>query len=239
MLVDKKKFKELRKEAGGFLSPECTAVAKILDAPDLKKVETCNIEIYSNGLYLSFLWSYKLYFPMNDFKEVKYDCNVIEIYLEDRKMIKFEIGKEKDLLKFNEVLHKYLGNKVGQFNYDNKSSLGGTNQEKILDKKSNKERVIKEKQERKAEMERLRNAGRTVSPYKQPSNQPVQDNNIARCPKCGSTSLSANKKGFSLAKGAVGVATVGVYGAVAAGLGKNKVLVTCLKCGHQWKAGKK
>ena len=63
--------------------------------------------------------------------------------------------------------------------------------------------------------------------------------NVARCPKCGSTSITASKKGFSLAKGALGVATVGIYGAVAAGHGKNKVLVTCLKCGHQWKPGKK
>jgi DNA-directed RNA polymerase subunit M/transcription elongation factor TFIIS len=65
-----------------------------------------------------------------------------------------------------------------------------------------------------------------------------KDTNVARCPKCGSTSITGNKKGFSLAKGALGVATVGAYGVVAAGHGKNKVLVTCLNCGKQWKPGK-
>lgn len=63
------------------------------------------------------------------------------------------------------------------------------------------------------------------------------DNTVC-CPKCGSTSLSADKKGFSLAKGAAGVFLAGPYGAVAAGHGKNKVIVTCLNCGKQWKPGK-
>jgi predicted RNA-binding Zn-ribbon protein involved in translation (DUF1610 family) len=96
----------------------------------------------------------------------------------------------------------------------------------------------KEKLKRKAEMERLRNAGRTVPPSKQVSHQSNNNSNVARCPKCGSTSITANKKGFSLAKGALGVATVGAYGVLAAGHGKNKVLVTCLNCGKQWKPGK-
>lgn len=41
-----------------------------------------------------------------------------------------------------------------------------------------------------------------------------------------------------MAKGALGVATVGPYGVLAAVHGKNKVIVTCLNCGKQWKAGK-
>lgn len=65
-----------------------------------------------------------------------------------------------------------------------------------------------------------------------------KSNAVACCPKCGSTSLSANKKGFGLLKGAAGVATFGAYGVVTAGLGKNKVIVTCLNCGHQFKPGK-
>lgn len=65
-----------------------------------------------------------------------------------------------------------------------------------------------------------------------------RSNAVACCPKCGSTSLSANKKGFGLLKGAAGVATFGAYGVVTAGIGKNKVIVTCLNCGHQFKPGK-
>ncbi|WP_346877125.1 hypothetical protein [Clostridium sp. UBA5712] len=92
---------------------------------------------------------------------------------------------------------------------------------------------IKTKKE--LEYERIMASNPTVSTVTQSSTI----DNVARCPKCGSTSITANKKGFSLAKGALGVATVGAYGAIAAGHGKNKVLVTCLKCGHQWKPGKK
>lgn len=60
-------------------------------------------------------------------------------------------------------------------------------------------------------------------------------NAVACCPKCGSTSLSANKKGFGVGKAAVGVFTVGVLGAAAGGIGSGKVVVTCLNCGHRWK----
>ena len=66
-----------------------------------------------------------------------------------------------------------------------------------------------------------------------------QDNsNSVKCPKCGSTQITANKKGFSLGKAAVGSAVVLPLGAVTGMIGKNKIYITCLKCGHSWKPGK-
>lgn len=63
---------------------------------------------------------------------------------------------------------------------------------------------------------------------------------IAYCPKCYSTSLSAHKKGFGIGKAVVGVALSSTpFGLVAGNLGAKKVRVTCLKCGHQFMAGKK
>lgn len=63
---------------------------------------------------------------------------------------------------------------------------------------------------------------------------------VAYCPKCHSTSLSAHKKGFGLGKAAVGaLLTSSPWGLIAGGLGSGKVKVTCLKCGHQFWAGKK
>ena len=62
------------------------------------------------------------------------------------------------------------------------------------------------------------------------------DKNQARCPRCGSTSLSANKKGFGMGKAVVGTLAFGVIGGALAGsVGAKKIEVTCLKCGKRFK----
>lgn len=61
---------------------------------------------------------------------------------------------------------------------------------------------------------------------------------IAYCPKCYSVSLSAHKKGFGVGKAIIGAA-INPIGLVAGNIGARKVRVTCLKCGHQFMAGKK
>lgn len=58
-----------------------------------------------------------------------------------------------------------------------------------------------------------------------------------KCPKCHSTQLTSNKKGFSGAKALGGAALVGGVGLLAGTIGSNKVIITCLRCGHQFKAG--
>ncbi len=68
-----------------------------------------------------------------------------------------------------------------------------------------------------------------------------------RCPKCHGTQLSVNKRGFGVVKGAMlGIAgaltggiALGAAGLATGNIGKGKVDITCLKCGHQWKAGNK
>lgn len=64
-------------------------------------------------------------------------------------------------------------------------------------------------------------------------------NGIACCPKCGSTSLTANKKGFGVGKAVVGAAMTGGIGLVAGNINRNKVKITCLNCGYQFKPGEK
>lgn len=59
-------------------------------------------------------------------------------------------------------------------------------------------------------------------------------NGIACCPKCGSTSISANKKGFGVGKAVVGGYLAGPIGLMAGNIHAKKVRVTCLNCGHQW-----
>lgn len=55
-----------------------------------------------------------------------------------------------------------------------------------------------------------------------------------RCPKCGSTQLTANKKGFGLVKALIGGAIFGSVGLLGGFLGSKKIKITCLHCGHSW-----
>ncbi|MCL2004048.1 MAG: hypothetical protein FWG72_08620 [Oscillospiraceae bacterium] len=61
----------------------------------------------------------------------------------------------------------------------------------------------------------------------------------ARCPRCGSTSLSAHKKGFGIGKAVIGASLTGGIGLVAGNLGAKKVRITCMNCGKQFMAGNK
>lgn len=65
----------------------------------------------------------------------------------------------------------------------------------------------------------------------------LEKDGIAYCPKCFSTSLSANKKGFSLGRALVGEALAGKWGLLAGSKNTNKI--TCLKCGHEFWPGAK
>jgi tellurium resistance protein TerD len=62
---------------------------------------------------------------------------------------------------------------------------------------------------------------------------------LIKCPKCGSTQITAGDKGFGLGKAAVGGILLGPVGLLGGMLGSKKVMITCLKCGKKWKAGKK
>ena len=59
---------------------------------------------------------------------------------------------------------------------------------------------------------------------------------LASCPRCGSTSLSVNKKGFSAGQAYAGMFTAG--GILLGAVGMNKLKVTCLNCGYRFKPGK-
>lgn len=56
-----------------------------------------------------------------------------------------------------------------------------------------------------------------------------------RCPRCRSTQLTANRKGFGLGKVAAGGFFLGPVGLLGGFFGSNKVKITCLKCGYTWK----
>lgn len=58
------------------------------------------------------------------------------------------------------------------------------------------------------------------------------------CAKCKSTQITAGNKGFGLGKAATGGILLGPVGLLGGVIGSKKVIVTCLKCGHRWEAGK-
>lgn len=58
------------------------------------------------------------------------------------------------------------------------------------------------------------------------------------CPKCHSNQVSANKKGFSAGNAIAGNMLGGAVMGMGMGMaGSNQVVITCLKCGNQFKAG--
>ncbi len=59
-----------------------------------------------------------------------------------------------------------------------------------------------------------------------------------RCGKCGSDQISADRKGFGLWKAVAGGLLTGGIGLLAGFLGSRKVILTCIRCGAQWSAGR-
>ena len=59
--------------------------------------------------------------------------------------------------------------------------------------------------------------------------------NMAKCPRCGSTSLSYDTKKLSIGRTLVGDAIAGAPGAVLGGLSSKKGYAICLNCGKKWK----
>jgi len=61
--------------------------------------------------------------------------------------------------------------------------------------------------------------------------------NEIKCPKCGSTQLTTDKKGFSGKQAVGGAILTGGIGVLAGTIGSNKIIITCLACGNQFKPG--
>ncbi|MDF5734903.1 MAG: hypothetical protein PUQ00_04180 [Nostoc sp. S13] len=66
--------------------------------------------------------------------------------------------------------------------------------------------------------------------------QPVIQHEIPiSCPKCGSTQITSNKKGFNVGHALVGGLVTGGVGLVAGLWGSNEIRLNCLRCGNRWK----
>ena len=245
MLVDSSKYKKLISEAEKVYLKGINWLVTIEYGTGFKKGDVCRICITSNGIYLTRPFCGKEYININTINKTVITGDVLRLYdSNDMNVAWLKFSNENQLYFAHNSLCELLG--LPRNKRDLKQIKERNKKEKRIKqaREYEKSRQCKEERklaedEKKKEMERLRNVGRTVSPYEEPNYQPVQDDNVARCPKCGSTSLTANKKGFSATKGVIGLAVSPLAGAVVGSTGKNKVIVTCLRCGHQWKAGKK
>ena len=90
-------------------------------------------------------------------------------------------------------------------------------EERAKQKKIKYENII---QERNNEAERIKN---------------MKKQGIVFCPKCHSTSITAQNKRLSIGRAIVGGVLVGGAGAVLGGLSSKKFKKVCLNCGHRWK----
>ena len=68
-------------------------------------------------------------------------------------------------------------------------------------------------------------------------NQKIMEEDNIKCPKCRSTQLTTNKKGFSGKQAIGGAILTGGIGLLAGTIGSNKVVITCLKCGNKFNIG--
>lgn len=59
---------------------------------------------------------------------------------------------------------------------------------------------------------------------------------IPYCPRCHSTHLTAQRKGFGLIKAVIGLILIAPYGLLAGFIGSRKIELICLNCGHRFKA---
>ncbi|MBY2478998.1 zinc-ribbon domain-containing protein [Clostridioides difficile] len=78
-----------------------------------------------------------------------------------------------------------------------------------------------------------------ISKIRRAKEEKKEKEKIACSPACGSTSLTAHKKGFGIGKAVIGATVFMPLGLVAGNIGAKKVRVTCLSCGKQFWAGKK
>ncbi|MDR1005516.1 MAG: hypothetical protein LBL74_01445 [Bacteroidales bacterium] len=64
------------------------------------------------------------------------------------------------------------------------------------------------------------------------------EEDVIRCPRCDSTQLIANPRGFRWGYAILGFLLLKGIGLLFGFSGNKRVRITCMKCGHQWIAGK-
>lgn len=217
MIIDKVEFKRLKKEGGRL---RCIIIVD-------SNFGSGNLCVNNDGIFFEQAFKDKHFISFESIKSFDVNgLNIHIVYEEDYK-ISFVCKKQKHVIE--------LYNEYAKYNhFDTLTSE---------DIKNEKKEYKEAKKQRKKELfEKIMASNPEVSqsPQRIPSYIPVKEKSVC-CPKCGSTQLTTNKKGYSLGKAiAGGVITLTPIVGVATGLiGKNKIIITCLNCGKQFKPGKR
>lgn len=81
-----------------------------------------------------------------------------------------------------------------------------------------------------------RATGVATLPAPRPAVQLIPDGPVL-CPHCGGDQIAGQRQGFGWGKAIIGGLAAGPVGAGAGFIGSGTVRVSCLRCGHSWKAG--
>lgn len=63
---------------------------------------------------------------------------------------------------------------------------------------------------------------------------PVEEKNKISCPSCKSTNVHVDKRGYDAGEGCCGYLMCGPLGFLYGQKEANKIIQTCLSCGHKW-----
>lgn len=100
--------------------------------------------------------------------------------------------------------------------------------------------MIEEKEREKEEKKAKQNALiQEIRAQKQAQKMAKKNPGQLTCPKCGSTQLHAGKKPLSLKRAVAGTLLLNPVGGVIGAVTSKKLIITCMNCGHHWKAGKR
>jgi tellurium resistance protein TerD len=94
-----------------------------------------------------------------------------------------------------------------------------------------KQEILEEREQQKAERQKREEALQQSLQVKHDPDAEI------RCPKCGSSQLTANTKGYGAGKAVVGTIAFGPLGLLGGFIGSKKILITCLRCGNSWTPG--
>ncbi len=223
-------FKQLKKERGSCLF----SVIGYVDGFNGMKVSMNTVGFYATGLFIDGLLNIKAYIPREHLVLAKLNQTSATAYrihiktdIPNSEEIIIRVDKPKDAVKRYIELMDYLGMPLTQ---DEISSLNFKMQLNFEAKKE-EERQKKEAEEQKRIQQQLYRIENGLESKKEKKAR-LDKMDVVYCPKCLSTQITAQKRGFS-----VGQAIT--FGTLAGMVGSNKIVLTCMKCGHKFKPGDK